>query len=518
MHSFKQINQKEKFSSFCQYIFIAMLPIIGIVFLSIYAFLYIKEDYDFVSKELAGLEIITQLQESVFKIQRLRGLSSIASCDCNNTNVKIAQDIEELKNEIAKDIVLLQGLIQSKQSFALQEKLLAYVSSIEIHNDPTTFQALTNRIHDFLYFATKIAYECNLKFEPYLDSYVMVDNVTSLLPKIIEYNGQIRASSSAIQNKRLLATQKEDIKVQLHKIEEQLELLRFNYSMLEPYDVYKELEESYQKMLDAQNEIISIVHQELLEQENIELEGLNIYEIITNNIDRIINLQRMNVAYLHQELLAKYHYKKSLINTLVLVSAFSLLFILYVYYYFYQTNKKYIYTIEKLSITDGMTQLYNRRYFDLIIEQQLKLLHRHKEKFIFMLLDIDFFKQYNDTYGHQAGDEALKKVAACLQSALHRESDMAFRLGGEEFGVLGVAMDEAQALELAQKIRSLIASEQIEHKTSSVSEYLSLSIGVVAVSSKDAWDVNSVYRSADKALYEAKEKGRNRVALFQATT
>jgi diguanylate cyclase (GGDEF)-like protein len=279
--------------------------------------------------------------------------------------------------------------------------------------------------------------------------------------------------------------------------------------------VYAQLAKNYQNMLDAQDEIIHIVRNRLLHKESVEIDGLNIYLLITNNIDLIIELYRSNAKYLQKELQEKYDGTKTLLNALFVVSVFSLLFILYVYYYFYQTNKRFIDTIENLSITDGMTHLYNRRYFDLIIEQQLKLLHRHKESFAFMLLDIDFFKQYNDTYGHQAGDEALKKVAECLESSLHRESDMAFRLGGEEFGVVAVDMDEHQALELAQKMRGLITSAQIPHKSSSVSPYLSVSIGVIVVSHTMAWDVNKVYRSADKALYDAKNKGRNRVSLYQ---
>jgi len=515
MQAFKQLNKREKFTNFCLYVFIAFLPIIGLISISTYAFLYLKEDFDFVSKELDGLHVITQVQESVFKFQRLRGLSSIVNCACHNTNTKISNDILKLKQEISQDLLTLTKRIGSKKSSQLQKKLLSYLEGLDPQNDSTDFKSLNETIYELLHFSSKISYECNLKLEPHLESYILAENVVSLLPNIIEYNGQIRAVSSAIENKRLTQEQKEHIRMQISKIEDHLDLLRFHYSMLSSFHVYAQLEENYQAMLDAQDEIIHIVVNEFLQNESVEIEGLNIYMLITKNIDLIIKLYRSNANHLQKELQEKYNVTKTLLNALFAVGLFSLFFILYVYYYFYQTNKSFIDTIEKLSITDGMTQLYNRRYFDLIIEQQLKLLHRHRESFAFMLLDIDFFKQYNDTYGHQAGDEALKKVAECLESSLHRESDMAFRLGGEEFGVVAVDMDEHQALELAQKIRGLITSAHIPHKSSSVSPYLSVSIGVIVVSHTMAWDVNKVYRSADKALYDAKNKGRNRVSLYQ---
>jgi diguanylate cyclase (GGDEF)-like protein len=514
MEPFKQLNKREKFSNFCQYLFIALLPIIGLISISTYAFVYLKNDFDFVSKEIDGLQVIMQVHESVFKFQKLRGLSSIVNCGCEKKDMQVSDAIRSLKTELSQDLQELQKLIESKQSSQLQGQLLSYIKTLDPQNDPTDFKSVTALIYELLHFSSKIAYECNLKLEPELETYVMVDNVVSLLPKIIEYNGQIRAASSSIANKSLTQSQEEHIRMQISKIEEKLDALRFNYSMLSSYNVYTELEKNYQTMLDAQKEIIHIVEKELLDKQSIEIEGLNIYAMISKNINLIIELQRSNAECLKQELIKRYYFQKKLLNILFVITAFSLLFTLYVYYYFYQTNKRFIDTIEKLSITDAMTHLYNRRYFDLIIEQQLKLLSRHKESFAFMLLDIDFFKQYNDHYGHQAGDEALKKVAKCLSQSLRRESDMAFRLGGEEFGVVAVDVDETQALALANKIKELIANEQIAHEKSSVNPYLTISIGVIVVSHETPWDVNEVYRSADKALYEAKEQGRDRISLF----
>ncbi|MDY0122127.1 MAG: hypothetical protein RBR54_09310, partial [Sulfurimonas sp.] len=306
MQAFEQLNKREKFTNFCFYVFIALLPIIGLISISTYAFIYLKEDLDFVSKELDGLHVITQVQESAFKYQRLRGLSSIASCECQDSNKKIFNDIIKLKQEISQDLLTLTKRIRSKQSSTLQKELLNYLEALDPHNGPTDFESLSKTIYQLLYFSSKISYECNLKLESHLESYIMADNVVSLLPNIIEYNGQIRAVSSAIQNKRLTQEQQEHIHMQLSKLQDHLDLLRFHYSILSSFHVYAQLEKNYQNMLDAQDEIIHIVRNRLLHKESVEINGLNIYLLITNNIDLIIELYRSNAKYLQKELQEKY--------------------------------------------------------------------------------------------------------------------------------------------------------------------------------------------------------------------
>jgi diguanylate cyclase (GGDEF)-like protein len=129
-------------------------------------------------------------------------------------------------------------------------------------------------------------------------------------------------------------------------------------------------------------------------------------------------------------------------------------------------------------------------------------------------LDIDFFKQYNDTYGHQAGDEALKAVAKCLKSSLKREGDLAFRLGGEEFGILCSGLDHSQAFDFANSIRERVEDEKIEHKSSLASQHVTISMGLVVAEPELVNSVNDIYRYADEALYKAKENGRNQVSVY----
>ncbi len=172
------------------------------------------------------------------------------------------------------------------------------------------------------------------------------------------------------------------------------------------------------------------------------------------------------------------------------------------------TNKK---IVEYLSITDELTKLYNRRYFNIKIEEELNRVKRDNLLLSFIILDIDYFKNYNDTYGHLLGDKALKDVSEVLINMTNRSSDFAFRLGGEEFGLILINQDKKNVFEYAQKIRQSIEELHIEHKTSKISNNLTASIGIVTRNGNDIKDSNEIYRLADEALYISKRNGRNQV-------
>ncbi|WP_297444020.1 diguanylate cyclase [Sulfurimonas sp.] len=177
-------------------------------------------------------------------------------------------------------------------------------------------------------------------------------------------------------------------------------------------------------------------------------------------------------------------------------------------------NKK----LENVSYTDSLTNLHNRRYFNFVYERELKRAKRNKTYITFMMLDIDFFKQYNDTYGHVEGDFALKSVAKVLKDTLKRPSDYVFRLGGEEFGVLLTDTDETHSARLARDIGDAIRARHIKHEGSKVHEYLTISIGVVCCIADDALDDDVLISRADEMLYEAKESGRDRYIITSNAT
>ncbi len=168
--------------------------------------------------------------------------------------------------------------------------------------------------------------------------------------------------------------------------------------------------------------------------------------------------------------------------------------------------------LEKISITDGLTDIFNRRYFDQIAPKIVNNTYRKDTFICFAMIDIDYFKRYNDHYGHQAGDEVLRKVAKKLKSSLERVGDYCFRVGGEEFCAIYNANDKQKAYEFMVRIQKGIEELKIEHVKSQVSKYVTISVGLTC-EKKSMRDFEKLFKKADKLLYEAKANGRNRVVL-----
>ena len=176
------------------------------------------------------------------------------------------------------------------------------------------------------------------------------------------------------------------------------------------------------------------------------------------------------------------------------------------------TNKK---LIEDLSIRDGLTDIFNRRYFNEMFPKIINGAKRKNLLVCMILLDIDYFKGYNDNYGHSMGDIALTKIANCLKDSLKRSDDLAFRLGGEEFAIIFIADDREKAFDFANTIRKNIESLHIEHKFSSVNPSITASFGLVCKRAIEIYNKDTIYKEADDALYEAKKTGRNKVIMTQ---
>lgn len=177
------------------------------------------------------------------------------------------------------------------------------------------------------------------------------------------------------------------------------------------------------------------------------------------------------------------------------------------------TLKHLNHKLEQASYTDSLTSLYNRRYFNLLYEREFRRAVRSGQPFVFMMLDIDFFKQYNDTYGHIQGDQTLQAVAKVLKSTMQRPGDYPFRLGGEEFGIIITDTDCESARMMGERIRAAVEALKIEHKGSKISKTLSVSIGAVCIVPTVLMGEDALIHAADTNLYAAKERGRNQVVF-----
>ncbi len=169
--------------------------------------------------------------------------------------------------------------------------------------------------------------------------------------------------------------------------------------------------------------------------------------------------------------------------------------------------------LQRMAYLDGLTEIPNRRYFNERFAAEAARARREGGSLILMLADVDFFKRYNDHYGHQAGDACLRQVASAFQRALRRPLDFTARYGGEEFAVLAPGGGAAAAHNLAAALRREVHALALPHAASSAAAIVTVSVGVVCV---DAWrdqDVDSLLREADVQLYRAKERGRDRACI-----
>lgn len=175
--------------------------------------------------------------------------------------------------------------------------------------------------------------------------------------------------------------------------------------------------------------------------------------------------------------------------------------------------------LQRLSTVDGLTGLANRRRFDELLEQECRRARREGAPLALIMTDVDFFKKYNDTYGHQGGDECLRRVAAVLAEGARRPADLAARYGGEEFALVLPQTTLEGAATVAETLRSGVSALNMLHSGSSVAPHVTLSLGVaVAEPEGPNLEPSLLVERADAALYEAKRGGRNRFVVSGADT
>jgi len=180
-------------------------------------------------------------------------------------------------------------------------------------------------------------------------------------------------------------------------------------------------------------------------------------------------------------------------------------------------EKKILKTLQTQAVTDDLTKMYNRRYFNTVAPSVINTARRENKFITFFILDIDYFKKYNDYYGHQVGDEALKMVAHTLMKFIHRDNDFVFRLGGEEFAGLVLSQKEDDVKKWLSMLNQKIENLNIEHlETTLKKKILTVSCGVYTVKATAHINVELLYKIADDALYKAKESGRNKTEFVSS--
>lgn len=343
------------------------------------------------------------------------------------------------------------------------------------------------------------------------------------LNKILQsYRGNLANTLYKAKNSEITPEEvKLQIKFSIKTIEKEWKNYEYHFKRYEefPYVEYTaaEIKTTNEYFLNIFKGIEDGYNVKDLSMSNVEKKITHIYSVVSKLIDYEIDIaqyERKNFLNLYNSILLK-------VGAVLIIVIFGVMIISYYVFKSIRndqttleiTTKKLKIANKKLesaSYTDSLTGLYNRRYFNLVYDREIRRAKRTHSYITFMMLDIDYFKQYNDTYGHLEGDKALKSVAKVLKDALNRPSDFIFRLGGEEFGILLSETSESDSAMVAGNICDLVRESKIEHKGSKVNEFLTISIGVACCIADEALDEEVLISRADEMLYSAKESGRDR--------
>jgi len=509
------------------YLISVFIPIIFIVVMFGYATNYINKEISFIEHELAGLKKANEIHSIIINMQRLRGIISMPTYS-KKYNLETEQYVYEIKNTIN---TMIKQLKSTDNNTLNAQSLYKFLSSIlqlfeEQHNFTKkevfyNYSSINEKSFDI---QKDISLHSNLMLDPIKEDYLLIETIIIQIPRLIEFNGQLRALSIASSNQKISKDNYIIMTNLISKINELFNELSYNIHILSNMNINNKdvIMQYFNYTAISKDKLSNYIFDNFEEDSKLNNPEI-IYEFFTTNINAMIGLYNQVSLVLDANLKQKLRDKTSIRNYIILIGCSCIIFILFNFFNYYRKNNDLIESInhsnkvlKEQSITDGLTQLYNRRYFDIIFEQQLSLSKRHKTSFIFILCDIDHFKKYNDTYGHVLGDETLKKVATALKDSLKRPNDFTFRIGGEEFGVVLSDMTLEKAKGFAKTIKFNVERLNIEHKTNDNNKNLTLSMGIAYVyQSNNIFNMVDIYNNADEALYKSKDNGRNQISTYE---
>ena len=467
------------------FIFVTLLPIIGIFVIFIYSFLYIANEIEFTQKEILGLKGINSVQSVILEIESARGNLSEFKANDLNKKIKLLKENIESSAEVYKN----------SESYI---KKLDDIEQDKLKNK--TFDEITEIIEQNIKFLQQISYDSNLILDPEHKTYTIMNLIVNVFPDLLECNNKMISNSFS---KNI------NIETFSSKIDELIGMIKFNLDQLCIDNRSQDCSEkkAFEELLKGERSILVLVKKG-------EKDSALLSQRLNSNINVAKKLYFKNSILLKTLLEKRINEKYNIQFWIVVLAILSIIFILYTNLLFYNKNKEFINKIKELSIKDSMTDLYNRRYFETIFIKELNRTKRYEHDFIFIIIDIDYFKQYNDTYGHQAGDEVIKKISSALQRIFKRSTDIVFRLGGEEFGIICVDVEEKDILSLSERLRSFIHHLKIEHKKSDVCDVVTVSGGLSVIKPYYKYSKDQIYKFTDDALYEAKSSGRDKIVQF----
>ncbi len=363
-----------------------------------------------------------------------------------------------------------------------------------------------------------VADRSNLILDPELDTYYLMEIAVKQIPDLCEAFASIRGfGSGMIAQGNWTAKEIKLFQEKISIMHDQLKRFKRTKSIIKGATpgTHFFLKDNGSKLGQASSFFLQSC--ESLEEYKCILSAKDFFQRGTDVIDVLAEIFHSTTDLLQTRLSQRLTGFLQLLLLTLLLSIATIAAMFYFSLSFYRLQRESYRNLEQISITDPLTAIPNRRYLDMVFDNEIQRARRDGKGIAFGLMDIDFFKRFNDTYGHQEGDLALQKVASALKSSLQRPGDFYFRFGGEEFCFLFNAQSLVEAKAIGERIRKAIEQLELEHRENSVSRFVTISLGVAFLSETTTEDLDYMIKQADDLLYEAKDSGRNQCVAVALT-
>ncbi len=485
----------------------------------------IYKQYLFTQKEIVGSQVVHHLFHGLTYLQNIRGLSHIISqVDTSNLNAQQQYLMKEFKNhfnapqwkklshelviekEVASIILEVNHLYETKNNT---------LSKSEIFESST---AIIEKINSVI---LMVADRSNLILDPELDTYYMMEIAVKQIPDLCEAIAIIRGlGSGMIAYGKTTTKEREFLEEKISIMQNQLKKFERIKSIIRKATATSKTELSFNDNESKLNQILASFFQtcKSLQEDKCNLSAEDFFQLGSEAIAISAETFNINIDMLERRLSQRLTNQLLLMFSTLMVTVLTLAIIFYFSQSFYRIQQNSNRELERISITDPLTSIPNRRYLGIIFDNEIQRAHREGKGAAFGLLDIDFFKRFNDTYGHHEGDLSLQKVVGALRSSLQRAGDFYFRFGGEEFCFFCSAKSLQEAKINGERIRAAVEQLKIEHCENTASHVLTISLGVAFLPKATTEYLDYMIKQADALLYEAKDKGRNKCITVALTT
>ncbi len=503
-------------SNLKRYLFATILPIFFLS-LSLAVQLYDQvELYNFTKNEIKGVEAINVLFNSLTDLQKIRGYTQITKWE---QRPEIKKNLFLLKQSFLNRFERSDWTVATRNLHLADEtnRMLTRARTlftIQPNGSPARrlFSQFSQCITDILQLIQLTADHAKLILDPNIETYYLIDILDKQIPYLAEAIGRVRGiGSGLLAKKRTDHLERETLHDYQVAIQARIESIRNAQDVIT--QTTPQLKDSLHLLPDnLYQHLAPLIAVCSLITDNKEWPNMppeRFFHLATRAIGLLLEPYHTGILLLKERLKKRQadHLRKGAM--MFFGTGIGILLMLYFNRSFYLYDQKNHQNMEKLSVTDQLTGLYNRRHLYSVFPKESRRSVRHNDALFLILLDVDHFKRYNDTYGHPKGDKVLEQIANAMTATMRRAGDYCFRIGGEEFCILFNANNTAMARERTEDVRQAIVDLQIVHTGNDPHGVITVSLGLTAIPADADCVLEHVMTKVDQALYRAKERGRN---------